>query len=48
MILCEFAPFEVYTVANPSVSVPRPLLGRKLVEEKEEYYKSLKPKTQEC
>ena len=43
----EFAPFEVYAVADPRVSVPRPLVGRKLVEEMEEYYKSLKPEAQE-
>ena len=29
----EFAPFKVYAVADPRVSVPRPLVGRKLVEE---------------
>ena len=45
--MCEFAPFEVYAVANPRVSVPHPLVGRNLVEEMEEYYKSLKPEAQE-
>ena len=45
--MCEFAPFEVYTVADPHVSVPRPLVGRKVVEEMEEYYKSLKPEALE-
>ena len=34
-------------VACPRVFVPRPLVGRKLVEEMGEYYKSLKPEAQE-